>query len=98
MEMEMEGRWQDIDRLLLRDGNLAGPGFEPGPEVRNPWCFSPFSSPASVVPFGGWVFALLCSCFLQLFLALLAQRNDSGSAVFGSLAYSLPFLLVLSMQ
>jgi hypothetical protein len=44
MAMAMEGRWQDIDRLLLRDGNLAGPGFEPGPEVREkPWCFSPFS-------------------------------------------------------
>lgn len=26
-------RWADLDRLLLRPGNLVGPGFEPGPEV-----------------------------------------------------------------
>ncbi|KAI8464595.1 MAG: hypothetical protein J3K34DRAFT_380304 [Monoraphidium minutum] len=32
--MELEGRWQDLDKLLTRDGNLAGPGFEPGPELR----------------------------------------------------------------
>ncbi|KAH8948435.1 hypothetical protein BDL97_11G093400 [Sphagnum fallax] len=30
----MENRWRDIDRLLLRSGNLVGPGFEPGPELR----------------------------------------------------------------
>ncbi len=29
----MENRWRDIDCLLLRSGNLVGPGFEPGPEV-----------------------------------------------------------------
>jgi ubiquitin-activating enzyme E1 C len=23
-----------VDNLLLRDGNLVGPGFEPGPEVK----------------------------------------------------------------
>eukprot|EP00775_Hariotina_reticulata_P010952 gene10952-11106_t len=27
-------RWQDIDKLLTRDGNLVGPGFEAGPELR----------------------------------------------------------------
>lgn len=32
--MELEGRWQDLEKLLCRDGNLAGPGFEPGPELR----------------------------------------------------------------
>lgn len=35
------GRWRDLDRLLLRPGPLAGPDFEPGPEVYNldlPWC------------------------------------------------------------
>jgi hypothetical protein len=32
--MELEGRWQDLDKLLARDGNLVGPGFEPGPELR----------------------------------------------------------------
>lgn len=26
-------RWVDLDRLLVRPGNLVGPGFEPGPEV-----------------------------------------------------------------
>ncbi|KAG0609450.1 hypothetical protein M758_8G185400 [Ceratodon purpureus] len=26
-------RWADLDRLLLRPGNLVGPGFEPGPEL-----------------------------------------------------------------
>lgn len=26
-------RWADLNRLLLRPGNLVGPGFEPGPEV-----------------------------------------------------------------
>ncbi|CAN5955837.1 unnamed protein product, partial [Sphagnum jensenii] len=30
----MENRWRDIERLLLRSGNLVGPGFEPGPELR----------------------------------------------------------------
>lgn len=33
--MELEGRWQDLDRLLTRPGNLVGPGFEPGPELRD---------------------------------------------------------------
>lgn len=32
--MDMQGRWQDIDHLLLREGLLVGPGFEPCPEVR----------------------------------------------------------------
>mmetsp|Transcript_16632 Transcript_16632/g.28058 ORF Transcript_16632/g.28058 Transcript_16632/m.28058 type:complete len:433 (+) Transcript_16632:135-1433(+) len=27
-------RWKDVDNLLLRNGNLVGPGFEPGPEVK----------------------------------------------------------------
>lgn len=27
-------RWIDIDKLLTRNGNLVGPGFEPGPELR----------------------------------------------------------------
>eukprot|EP00976_Prorocentrum_cordatum_P017360 349467-Prorocentrum_minimum.AAC.1 len=27
-------RWKDIDNLLLRDGNLVGPGFEPGESVK----------------------------------------------------------------
>mmetsp|Transcript_25356 Transcript_25356/g.83349 ORF Transcript_25356/g.83349 Transcript_25356/m.83349 type:complete len:436 (-) Transcript_25356:758-2065(-) len=29
-----EKRWTDLDRLLLRSGNLVGPGFEPGPETK----------------------------------------------------------------
>mmetsp|Transcript_11925 Transcript_11925/g.16163 ORF Transcript_11925/g.16163 Transcript_11925/m.16163 type:complete len:436 (+) Transcript_11925:225-1532(+) len=29
-----QARWKDLDRLLLRQGNLVGPGFEPGPEVK----------------------------------------------------------------
>ncbi|XP_077240659.1 E1 C-terminal related 1 [Tasmannia lanceolata] len=28
------GRWRDLDKLLLRPGNLVGPNFEPGPELR----------------------------------------------------------------
>jgi hypothetical protein len=27
-------RWIDIDKLLTRNGNLVGPGFEPCPELR----------------------------------------------------------------
>ena len=27
-------RWTDLDRLLLRDGALTGPGFEAGPDVK----------------------------------------------------------------
>lgn len=27
-------RWADLDKLLTRQGNLVGPGFEPGPELR----------------------------------------------------------------
>lgn len=27
--MEIEGRWQDLEYLLARPGNLVGPGFEP---------------------------------------------------------------------
>lgn len=33
---DSSGRWVDLDRLLLRPGNLVGPGFEPGPEVSIP--------------------------------------------------------------
>ena len=32
--MELEGRWRDLDYLLTRQGNVVGPGFEPGPERR----------------------------------------------------------------
>eukprot|EP00270_Netrium_digitus_P018010 TRINITY_DN6773_c0_g1_i1.p1 TRINITY_DN6773_c0_g1~~TRINITY_DN6773_c0_g1_i1.p1 ORF type:complete len:460 (-),score=121.14 TRINITY_DN6773_c0_g1_i1:120-1460(-) len=32
---DLPGRWKDLDRLLLRKGNLVGPGFEPGEEVRD---------------------------------------------------------------
>ncbi|KAL5984463.1 NEDD8-activating enzyme E1 catalytic subunit [Asimina triloba] len=28
-------RWRDLDKLLLRPGNLVGPTFEPGPELRD---------------------------------------------------------------
>eukprot|EP00249_Psilotum_nudum_P002700 c15822_g1_i1 orf=405-1733(-) len=35
MGSDSEGRWKDIDRLLLRPGNLVGPDFEPGPELRD---------------------------------------------------------------
>ncbi|GAX80134.1 hypothetical protein CEUSTIGMA_g7572.t1 [Chlamydomonas eustigma] len=31
----MEDRWHDIDLILNRAGNLVGPGFEPGPELRD---------------------------------------------------------------
>lgn len=31
---ELEGRWRDLDFLLTRQGNVVGPGFEPGPEIR----------------------------------------------------------------
>lgn len=26
-------RWQDLNYLLERQGNIVGPGFEPGPEM-----------------------------------------------------------------
>lgn len=29
-----EGRWASIDCLLERPGKFVGPGFEPGPELR----------------------------------------------------------------
>lgn len=29
-----EERWADLDLILLRGGNLTGPDFEPGPEMR----------------------------------------------------------------
>lgn len=32
--MEIVDRWRDLDMLLTRQGNLVGPGFEPGPELR----------------------------------------------------------------
>lgn len=34
MDETAEQRWRDIDALLTRPGNLVGPGFEPGPELR----------------------------------------------------------------
>ena len=33
-DTEADGRWQDLDKLLTRNGNLVGPGFEPCPELR----------------------------------------------------------------
>lgn len=33
-EREENERWRDLDALLTRPSNLAGPGFEPGPELR----------------------------------------------------------------
>ncbi|KAG6551669.1 hypothetical protein Mapa_006756 [Marchantia paleacea] len=32
---DIEGRWRDLDRLLLRPGILVGPGFEPGIDTRD---------------------------------------------------------------
>ena len=32
---EPQGRWTDLDKLLTRSGNIVGPGFEPGPELRD---------------------------------------------------------------
>jgi ubiquitin-activating enzyme E1 C len=32
--MDDAERWRDLDVLLTRQGNLVGPGFEPGPELR----------------------------------------------------------------
>ena len=32
--MDIAGRWRDLDMLLLRQGNLTGPGFEVGSEIR----------------------------------------------------------------
>lgn len=34
MDSSSAERWQDLDKLLTRSGNLVGPGFEPGPELR----------------------------------------------------------------
>lgn len=31
--MELAGRWRDLEQILTRPSNLAGPGFEPGPEL-----------------------------------------------------------------
>ena len=31
---DLPGRWMDIDGLLLRAGNVTGPGFEPGEDVK----------------------------------------------------------------
>jgi NEDD8-activating enzyme E1 len=31
--MDMADRWTDLDMLLTRQGNIVGPGFEPGPEL-----------------------------------------------------------------
>jgi ubiquitin-activating enzyme E1 C len=28
-------RWKDVDTLLLRQGMVVGPGFEPGEEVKD---------------------------------------------------------------
>lgn len=33
MEVELEGRWRHLEYLLTRQGNIVGPGFEPGPEL-----------------------------------------------------------------
>ncbi|KAF5195326.1 Nedd8-activating enzyme e1 catalytic subunit [Thalictrum thalictroides] len=32
---ESAGRWRDLDKLLLRPGNIVSPNFEPGPELRD---------------------------------------------------------------
>lgn len=33
--MAEAGRWRDLDKLLLRRGNLVGPRFEPGTDLRD---------------------------------------------------------------
>ena len=33
-EMDVPGRWKDLDFLLTRSGNITGPDFEPDPAVR----------------------------------------------------------------
>lgn len=33
-EIDESRRWSDLDKLLTRAGNVVGPGFEPGPELR----------------------------------------------------------------
>ena len=33
--MEDAGRWRDLDQLLLRPGNITGPGFEPDLSLRD---------------------------------------------------------------
>jgi ubiquitin-activating enzyme E1 C len=33
-QLEACGRWRDLEFLLQRQGNIVGPGFEPGPELR----------------------------------------------------------------
>ncbi|KAL4205502.1 hypothetical protein AMTRI_Chr01g114920 [Amborella trichopoda] len=30
-----ENRWRDLDKLLVRPGNIVGPNFEPGPQLRD---------------------------------------------------------------
>ena len=32
---EWEGRWNHVQKLLLRSGPLAHPEFEPGPQVKS---------------------------------------------------------------
>ncbi|KAK9824971.1 hypothetical protein WJX81_001255 [Elliptochloris bilobata] len=32
--MDEDERWRDLDMLLMRPGNITGPGFDPGPECR----------------------------------------------------------------
>ncbi|XP_068663944.1 NEDD8-activating enzyme E1 catalytic subunit [Aristolochia californica] len=34
VEITTNDRWRDLDKLLLRPGNLVGPNFEPSPELR----------------------------------------------------------------
>ncbi|KAI3871545.1 hypothetical protein MKW92_008667 [Papaver armeniacum] len=34
-DFESNGRWRDLDKLLLRPGNLVNENFEPGPQLRS---------------------------------------------------------------
>uniref|UniRef100_A0A7S3FHR4 NEDD8-activating enzyme E1 catalytic subunit n=1 Tax=Prasinoderma singulare TaxID=676789 RepID=A0A7S3FHR4_9VIRI len=61
------GRWADLERLTARGGNLVGPGFEPGPEVRQLLACDEFR--VLVVGAGG------LGCELLKDLALTGFRN-----------------------
>jgi ubiquitin-activating enzyme E1 C len=74
--MEIEGRWRDLDYLLTRSGNITGPGFEPGEEIRS---FLQNDCRVLIVGAGGLGCELVCPLITGMVAFLILSRGAQAS-------------------